>query len=492
MVFIGHQGKTTLREKFPVPGSRRMPDLPGAIPHLTYGWTAFSPVFVAEKLKEARRAAGPLPADVKSAAPDLKEVEALYRVEKEKLWKGSVFPATDADGALASATTAYWAMLKAFGDDLPKNRTSLKNALADLDTRWHWVAAKEGDVVPSAAKRTYESFGPYRVSRVKGTILLHQLRLALGNDAFLQAMKAFHAAFAGKEFRRADFVEAFRKATGKDVSPYLAEWLDRPGLPDPKVSARAEKTADGWAVKLDVAQAGTPWRLHGTLSIEAGGKELVRPFEVDGAKSSLEYKVAERPTRVTFDSGEDFPAPLESWQRLGNFSDGWTETTIVHGTSRQVEANRTLALRWQGTIADAISEILPPVVPDGEVDEVVLASRDLMLLGPPSDNSVTAAALPLVRKAGVPIEFGPGWFRFRGKTYSRPDDGVLLSAPNPWNPKRNLTLVAANSPVQLWQMTKAYVPGLAPWAVYRGDEAKEQGYFAPARFSIPLEVVGTP
>ena len=43
LVFMAHQGKVTLREKFPVPGSRRMPDLPGADPHLTYAYATFSP-----------------------------------------------------------------------------------------------------------------------------------------------------------------------------------------------------------------------------------------------------------------------------------------------------------------------------------------------------------------------------------------------------------------------------------------------------------------
>lgn len=490
MVFIAHQGKTTLREKFPVAGSRRMPDLPGAIPHLTYGWTAFSPVWITEKLKEARRAAGAPAPDAKAPTPDLKEVEAIYKGDKAKLWKGSVFPATDADGALASATTAYWAMLNAFGDDAAKNRLALKASLADLGTRWHWVAEKEGDVVPSAAKRSYEAFGPYRVSRVKGTVLLHQLRLMLGPDDFLKGMTAFHAKFSGKEFRRADFTAAMNEATGRDVAPLVAQWLDRAGLPDPKVSASVrEETPSSWVVQVEVEQPASPapWRLFGTVSIEAGGKELVRRFEANGAKSSLSFPVAEKPVRVTFDSGDDFPAPLDRWQRFGNFSDDWTRTTIVHGTSRQLEANRTLALRWQATLADAISEILPPVVPDGEADEAQLASRDLLLLGPPSDNSASALAAARLKEAGVPLEFGPGWFRFRGKTYSRPDDGVVVSAPNPWNPKRGLTLVAANSPLELHQMTKGYVAGLAPWAIYRGEEAKEQGYFAPARFTIELD-----
>jgi hypothetical protein len=45
LVFLAHQGKTTLREK--IPGvTRRMPDLPGATPHYTHGWTVASPIWM--------------------------------------------------------------------------------------------------------------------------------------------------------------------------------------------------------------------------------------------------------------------------------------------------------------------------------------------------------------------------------------------------------------------------------------------------------------
>ena len=51
-MFLAHYGKTTLREK--MVGGRFIPDLPGATPHLSLGYTTFSPIFVADRLKAAR------------------------------------------------------------------------------------------------------------------------------------------------------------------------------------------------------------------------------------------------------------------------------------------------------------------------------------------------------------------------------------------------------------------------------------------------------
>ena len=45
LVFLAHAGKVTLREKF-IGENRRIPDLPGATPRLSLGYSVASPVFI--------------------------------------------------------------------------------------------------------------------------------------------------------------------------------------------------------------------------------------------------------------------------------------------------------------------------------------------------------------------------------------------------------------------------------------------------------------
>ena len=74
-----------------------MPDLPGAVPHLTYGYATFSPVVIAEQLKAARAARK----DASPMAPpaiDTKAIADRYDFTRDDLWRGTVFPATDAAG----------------------------------------------------------------------------------------------------------------------------------------------------------------------------------------------------------------------------------------------------------------------------------------------------------------------------------------------------------------------------------------------------------
>lgn len=477
MVFLAHHGKTTLREK--IPGtSRRMPDLPGAIPHLTLGWAPQSPLVISAMLKAARTAPAAPP---KEPALALDEAIERYHLDTAKLWRQSVFPASDGDTWLASASAAYWKVLRDLPDPPEKAFGKLSDQLAELGNRYLYVVAHEPDLAAVKAERSYERYGTYQIPRIKGTFALHQLRLALGNDVFLAAMRRAHERFGNRTVETAAFVEALSTGAGRDVSGIVRPWIEREGLPDPRPSVRVEPDGTEWVVRLEVRQEGAPWRLWGAVAIDAGGKRLVKPVEIDGPVTTSEWRLKERPTRVLFNAGRDFPVANPRYFAWSSFADDFDQTLVVHGTARQVEANHTIGLRFQTALADAFSETLPPLVKDAELTAEQAATHDLVVLGEARDNAFIG------RLAGtLPVELGNGFFRFRGRTYGHPEDGLFLVVPNPTNPQRTLCLVAANSALQLWRMTKAYQASLPSWAIARGDEVKEQGYFDPERFIFDL------
>ena len=84
-------------------------------------------------------------------------------------------------------------------------------------------------------------------------------------------------------------------------------------------------------------------------------------------------------------------------------------------------------MRWQTTLADAFTEALPPVVRDSEVTRAQLAGRDLIVMGQPEDNSLTARLADR-----LPVRFGKNFFVFNGTTYAAPDDGLFLVLPSPY------------------------------------------------------------
>ncbi len=480
LVFLAHAGKTTLREKFV--GGRFVADLPGAQPHLSLGYSTASPVFLTERLQAAHAAAGEKPAEEKAPETDLAAVSEVSTVDRRLLWQNTIVPATPAENWLSAGSAAYWRLLQ----DMPKEGREaapwLRDQLEGIRNACLYTMDREGDLPPLSATLRFDRYGDYQISRVKGTFALHQLRLMLGNAAFFRMMEAVHAELAGHTATTEDFLRAAEAAAGQPVRALALQWLERAGLPDPAVEAEAaEKSPGNWEVVVKVRQQGQPWRLFGAVDIEGQGKTWRRPCEVDGGETVLTFTVPERPLRVRFNAGADFPVVCGEFYTLGSFFEDFQHTRIVYGTSREIEANRTLAGRWQETVADVFSEVLPPLVKDCELREAERASCDLMVLGQAEDNTLTAELAGKIPG----LEMGRNWFRWQGKTFARPDDGLLVVAANPWNPKKALYLFLANSAGQLYQMTKKWQV-LPSWAVFRGDQVKEKGYHRVARFDRPL------
>jgi hypothetical protein len=118
---------------------------------------------------------------------------------------------------------------------------------------------------------------------------------------------------------------------------------------------------------------------------------------------------------------------------------------------------------------------------DSEVDPAELAARDLILVGGPADNTLSARVM---RDLG--LEAGHNTFRWNDRTYASPDDGAILVFPNPYNAKRVVYLVVANSALQLYNMTKRHQP-VPSWGIFKGAKIVEKGYHGMKRHEIGLE-----
>ena len=483
MVFLAHHGKVTLREKFPTKGWRYLPaELPDADPHLSLGYSVVSPVFVADQLKAAR-------ANQKAAmsgddTPDLElgAIATAFEIDKKDLWRGTVEPSSPAESWFVSATAAYWRMLDGFDDEDPTAAAEkLAGELAALEARYLYTVSREHDLPALEAHRAYDRYGPYLLPRIKGTFALHQLRLLLGNTAFFDVMAAVHERYRGSEMTTDEFVSVAEEVSGRDLSSFIGQWLERPGLPRvrPNVEAK-EARGGGWDLVVGIEQSGELYRFVTHLEVEAGGDRSLHRIEVVG-KRGISLHFDERPTRVIFDALHDLPVEHGDFYEWRNLIDDFHDTVIVYGTARQIEANHTMARRWQEKVADTYIEILPPLVKDSEIDEDRVATHDLMVMGTLADNYFFSH-MP----ENLPVQFGRNHFEWMGETYGEADDGLFLVVPNPWNPERVMYVIAANSGMELYDMTETYHRDIPQWARFKGDEIVDRGYFDRPGFVIDL------
>jgi len=372
-------------------------------------------------------------------------------------------------------------MLHDFDEDDPKpSLEKLSDQLAELNRRYLYTVSRERDLVPVETSRVYDRFGPYLIPRIKGTFALHQLRLHIGTEEFLSLMRAIHERYAETEVTNVQLLSVVEEFSGAEAVGLVRQWIERDGLPQLSSSVRIEESADGgWEVHLGVSQTGEPYHLLAHVVVETGQERHVRRVEMKGRETAVTFAFDERPTKIEFNALNDFPVDNPNFYIWGNLIDDFQDALIVYGTARMDEGNHTLARRWQETVANTYIEILLPLVKDSELSPEQAASHDLIVMGTLNDNRWFSNGI-----GGLPVKFGRNHFEWRGVTYSQSDDGLFLVVPNPFNTKRVMYILAANSALQLHEMTKVYVRDIPSWAVFSGDQVAAKGYHPAEAFEM--------
>lgn len=107
---------------------------------------------------------------------------------KDRLWKGWVLPASDADDWFTAGSAAYYRDLQS--DDLAKAMSA------------HWASYRAATIgEPNAMNK-------FAVEAHKGALMLDQMRREVGDDRFFKAMTDFFAANATKTVTGQSFLDA--------------------------------------------------------------------------------------------------------------------------------------------------------------------------------------------------------------------------------------------------------------------------------------------
>lgn len=136
----------------------------------------------------------------------------------DKLWKGWILPASDADVWLTAGAAAYHSVAGA--KDADKQVEAFRAQYRE--------AALEGEQPLSKLSSSTTSSNWHTLAEAKGVLTLDALRRAMGDDAFYALMKDFFDKNTTKTVHASDFVAG----AGAAQQPLFAKWLDGTGLPE--------------------------------------------------------------------------------------------------------------------------------------------------------------------------------------------------------------------------------------------------------------------
>ncbi len=163
---------------------------------------------------------------------------------------------------------------------------------------------------PLAEFRSRHSSATEAVGYGKSLMLYHMLRRGLGDPTFVEGLRRF---YADRKFRTASFSDLRRsleEAAGRDLGGEFDQWVERAGAPRLELrQAAAESAAEGWAVRVRVAQAqeGPAYRLRvpAAVTVEGRPDAVVEFLELSGREQEFRFQVPARPLRVDVDAEFD-------------------------------------------------------------------------------------------------------------------------------------------------------------------------------------------
>lgn len=146
-----------------------------------------------------------------------------------------------------------------------------------------------------------EMSGPVAYS--KGALVLHRLRVELGERAFWEGLRQYTRAGAGGSVDSEDLRTALEKASGRDLKPFFSQWV-YDVAPDLAAHHRLEKGT----VVIEIEQRQErPWTIPLTVAVETERGRESRRVELRQRKEVLRFAVDAPVLSVRIDEGGHLP-----------------------------------------------------------------------------------------------------------------------------------------------------------------------------------------
>jgi aminopeptidase N len=155
----------------------------------------------------------------------------------------------------------------------------------------------------------------------KGALVLHMLRMRLGDEAFFRGVRRYIDNYKFKEVETDDFRHELEAASGESLEQFFHQWVERPGMPrvnvwydwsdsDSALSVRVVQTqridADNPAYALRI-----PIVLH-----NAGGERQTVYLDTDEREARGHFVLGQRPESVSMDPDRTCALTITLKQKL--------------------------------------------------------------------------------------------------------------------------------------------------------------------------------
>ena len=267
----------------------------------------------------------------------------------------------------------------------------------------------------------------------KSLMLFNMLRLQVGDENFTKAFQQFYRT---NKFRRAGFADiktAFESVTGKQLTSFFDQWVNRPGAPVLKLeNAKASEEGGKFRCEFIVKQiqTGTPYLLDVPIAIylEDAKVAKIETITLTKKEEKFVFTFDQRPMAIDVDPQFDVFRRLDRNEIPPSLSQvfGSDKVMIIlpgEEKPEKLEAYRTLAQSWAKSNVEKIKIIL-----DDELESIP-ADHAIWIFGQSNKfKDIMVSALKDYR-----FNISEGKYQIGQSVASPEKNSVIIASRNPKN-----------------------------------------------------------
>jgi hypothetical protein len=264
----------------------------------------------------------------------------------------------------------------------------------------------------------------------KGAMVFHMVRSLIGDRAFFGALREVCRDRLYRSASWDDLIRAFSRSSGRDLSPFMAQWLARPGGPRLTLAeVTSIREAGGWTVSGTIVQPPPLFELGVPLHLETAGAPVKDLVPIAGERTRFAIKSASEPKRLRLDPDAEVfrilpPAEIPA------------TVNSIKGATRLVgvvtENCRASGETFRGFLA-SLSQGGTTVINETELDRLGTGDYDLLFCGTPANRTL----LPPLPEG---VDLAGSEFSIDGATSSGPDGLLFVVLKRPGSAGRVVAL----------------------------------------------------
>ena len=295
---------------------------------------------------------------------------------------------------------------------------------------------------PLARFRERTDMASQAIGYGKWVMVLHMLRLELGDKVFLDALSEF---FVTQKFRHASFDTLrahFEAASGKKLGVFFRQWVRAQGAPELELAdASFENFQDEYRLSLDILQKQKRPLFDLTVPVAVWIKGSDQPHIQNltlksKAQQELKIFVPGKPRAILLDPYTDVFRRLDPREAPTRIGQSYGAKTAVAVFPRQEEA----PLRQAYT--QFAQKLAKPIKMFDDTNYLPAPNAALWLFG--KDNAVGQSLKPALKQRKV--LFQSDQVTVEGKSFEWKNHSFVFTVPHPHDPTRSATWIITDDP----------------------------------------------